>query len=65
VLIIGVALPLGFWIDHRSWSWEGICLLVGMGTLAGWLVVLLVRKLLGKQLSMRGKPIGYFVAFTM
>ena len=64
-IITAVAFPLGCLITDIPWNWSFIFILAGIGATASWLIVLIVRKILGLQLSKGPIHSGIFAGYLL
>ena len=72
IFINGIAVHLGFFILNRDlmWrSWKFILIVTILGTIASWLAVLLIRKILSTRIPRRTFDywivVGYLIAFAV
>lgn len=65
LLIIGIGLPLGYWIRSGSGVLHDIAQLAGIAAIACWLVVLFLRWIFGRWLSKGGLERWVFVTYIV
>ena len=68
LFFIVVIIPIGFLLFNHSWNWNDLLELTGIGALAGWLSVFVVKTVIARRLC--GEPfqywmtVGYLVLFA-